>query len=574
MGILIFTLMATLSGLHADSCPPPPMVSLSHTVIQNLIQNPECHIRSINDLLAHLPTELGQQPVYFFRSRSLQGPHQVDYLNPRAILFRTNTRYENRKLIDQTPFVLSFNGDTNEPGYLAVEMLEMHPETPEDAFRYFEISFPASDDEALKMDWAQVQSQMRYSGPNPSRCVACHGLPARPILPGYPVWEGAFGSEHHGRLPVEEVSGLAAFVHKVRGPLASRYKTLPDPDMMSADSSIESLVESRARNNFALNANLGGVNAIRVARLVQQTANYHAFRYATAAAFADCDNLTTFVPEPLLGSLLANLERTNSLGARWRTENIKAVYQRIFRATNDGSNIGNSLQKINGTAITFPELVRMIRSRMGSSAAFERLQIDTIMSQGLPRADFLGGNLRLLFEGRGIAIQNWFMDLTQPTYRYHDGADAGVKTATLLVEDDPTFDSAAKELFNLESSNAPKVKAAQCNRLKQLSLAALAGLKAGPIAKTKTGRLIEDGRYPAVFKTTCATCHDPRSGEPLCTPIPFGSPSKLARWMANPQHVAMVQERVLAVDEDQRMPPTRPLTDAELNSIVSYLGRH
>lgn len=104
----------------------------------------------------------------------------------------------------QTPF----------KGNRGLELVEINTNGDQDGadiFRYFDIQFPHNDRDAENVSWIDVQKNISFSQANPPRCVVCHGQPARPIFPGYPQWEGAFGSKAHVNPSQKEVDGIESF---------------------------------------------------------------------------------------------------------------------------------------------------------------------------------------------------------------------------------------------------------------------------------------------------------------------------------------------------------------------------
>lgn len=562
----------------ADSCGSLPLSALSFQNIKTLIQNPSCGVRTVSDVLAKLPKEFTANYMLFYRSRSLQGPHETDYLNPRALVFTGGNK---------SAFILTFNGKPSQPGYKALEMVEIHPESPDNVFRYFEIGFPFGEEEIGKRSWTEVQSGIAYSKANPARCTACHGTPARPIMAGYPDWEGAFGSLHVAPSPPEEQNGFAQYIAKVKGPEHSRYKYLGDIQGYMASSDLDQLLAGRDMTNSSLHHLLGSTNSTRVASLVLKTPDYQKMKYALTAAFADCGNPFEYVPKPLLSQLFANIEMRFGLRTKWRDENVKAMYQRIYNF--DRLFLLSDLvfqNRAYGDRLSYSEYLNKVKNKLGSSEDYERLQLDTIQIQGIQRGDYLGGDLRLLLEGRGLKIDNWFTDLTQPTYRYHDGGAAAFLTAKAIAALDPNFDATLKGQFaqpmfeggvvgpELDRAQAKEreLVAARCERLKTLSLQSLNGFSVSRLLPPKSGPTDDGTGYPVVFKRTCATCHT--GNPPLCTSIPFNSPFQMANWISDRANARALQERILSPDETARMPPTEFLSDEDLNEILKYLTNH
>ena len=76
----------------ANKCGVLDNASLSYASLKSLIQNPDCGILTVSDVLAKLPEEFTQRYMLFYRSRSLQGPHEIDYVNPRALVYTAESK--------------------------------------------------------------------------------------------------------------------------------------------------------------------------------------------------------------------------------------------------------------------------------------------------------------------------------------------------------------------------------------------------------------------------------------------------------------------------------------------------
>ena len=100
-------------------------------MVKSAIQNPQCHIRTVTAVLKILPESFRSKYSAFFRSRSLQGPFKADYENPRVIVIGSQPKPK---------FMLSFNGDPNQPGYLELEIADINTSGSKDdlgVFKYY-----------------------------------------------------------------------------------------------------------------------------------------------------------------------------------------------------------------------------------------------------------------------------------------------------------------------------------------------------------------------------------------------------------------------------------------------------
>lgn len=136
-----FTLLLCLPTLGDDR-------SLTISQIESLIQKND--IRTIEDLLGHLPKSVRESFTLMHDSESSQGS---SFEKPRVILFNS-----------RSPTILTFNGDAQQNGGLQLEMAE----AKETEWEFRRIQFP-SDPRTAK----PVTSEK-----NPAACTKCHESPA------------------------------------------------------------------------------------------------------------------------------------------------------------------------------------------------------------------------------------------------------------------------------------------------------------------------------------------------------------------------------------------------------------
>jgi hypothetical protein len=595
---IIFTLVSAIAWAQQDQCPVLKESDLSIRAVQGLIQNKTCNIRTITDVLNRLPESYRAEYSAFYRSRSLQGPNGTnDYKNPRVILGGASYSKDGPKLI------MTFNGDPNQAGNLALEMVEINTKGGKDdpdVFVYAEASFPYHENDIGTKSWDETQKKITFNSHNPERCKKCHGEPARPIFPGYPDWEGSFGSSHGAEPSAEEIAGTKVFMDKYASPEASRYKSL-------GKFSTSDPREQASRfddHNQALNGKLGDANAIRVARLVLKTPDYDKFRYAAIGSFLGCDDLESFLPRKLSSGLLENIENKFALKKKWPEDKQNEWINQVYNSNHTFliSDLGKTADKKN----TFPVFKKKFLSDLGGSPEFKNLKLDTFAIQGVSRADPMGASLRLIMEGRGINIGNWFLDLTQPTYRYHNGGSPGDTTVREMIKADPGIDQTFADAFiNMPTPQNKeekiKIRGNLCNKARDLSLKSLNGVKISKLAASKevspTGLAASQApleckvepdvshqvrdlksivercdadKFPNTFSNTCATCHD--SPNKIAPSIPFSSPEKMSKWLSEDRNKKLIKGKLLNPDETLRMPPTRKLSQEELNQILNYIG--
>ncbi|MGZ3723473.1 MAG: hypothetical protein ACXVA9_11110, partial [Bdellovibrionales bacterium] len=342
----------------------------------------------------------------------------------------------------------------------------------------------------------------------------------------------------------EERQGLESYLRHLDGPEVTRYQKL-----VPLGSQTESAMALFDGANDSLNINLANSNAIRVANLCQRSEGYGRYRYALAGALLNCREYPKFFPPGLYTELMANLNTRFDLENVWTDTMIQKFVQVIQT---------NPRHFQLSSKATFETLLYSA----GGDQAFLRLLLDTYRDQGISRADPMGARLRLVMEGRGLKIDNWFLDLTQPTYRFLP-AD-GQEVIYHLLKLDRGFDSDLKA--KLAKLN-PESRTSICQDMRDLSLLALKSTHAKPVAPEPK---IDLAAYPVTFVKTCAKCHD--SGEDYPPTIPFRSSLQMTEWLKRGSNLLLLRKKILTNDETERMPPTRILTADELNNIENWLA--
>jgi hypothetical protein len=275
--VLLWCLILGTSGLvHAES--------FDFDSLRRLVETRR--IQTIEDLIAALPDDLRTHYALVFSSRSLQG---ASFDAPRVILFGSDAR-----------LIVTFNGDASERGNSAIETAEFDPINSRFVFR--ELTFSG----------ASGSARATVSAPNPARCIACHGLPARPIWDVPPLWPGAYGEHYHAGLSSAEVSGIREFLRSQ--PTHPRYRYLvgaaafADRETYAPSSRATYNGLSAEPPNAQLSALLTRQNVqSMVSELAAQPA-FAAHRYVLlAAAGAGCGSLADFYPQSLRSSIGADL---------------------------------------------------------------------------------------------------------------------------------------------------------------------------------------------------------------------------------------------------------------------------
>lgn len=191
-----------------------------------------------------------------------------------------------------------------------------------------------------------------------------------------------------------------------------------------------------------------------MARLILNSPNYASYRYAFAGALLTCKDFPHFFPPALLDSLLSNLERQFQLKEKWTEIRANQLLQNIYQE-NELSLLRSWVYKespydvnmiyLGDTRRTWNEYLNHILDLSGNHSEYRLLMLDTVETQGILRGDPVSTGLRLITESRGLDISHWFMDLTQPTYRYHNGGYIRPKTLKEILRLDSSFEQTTSE---------------------------------------------------------------------------------------------------------------------------------
>jgi mono/diheme cytochrome c family protein/cytochrome c553 len=566
--LVVIALILGVTHLANASCEISER-DLTFDKLVKALKSRDCEIKSIDDLIGKLPVSMRTNPVLMYRSQSLQDPHKTDFQNPRALL---------KSESPERQIVVTFNGSPSQKNYRNLEVLEINKAVPApsaEIFRYFDIEF-AADSEAEVLSWEQAQAKIKVSNANPSKCVACHGQPARPIFAGYPLWPGAYGSFHLNKNQDEETQ-LKKFVNSPQ----SRYRHLKITDFENGRQNFGMSVLS-GHFNLSLNATLANANGLRIARLARATRDYDAYRFALIGGALKCDGFLDFVPPLLRTDLDRGVEALLSRSVA--AKNPESIFQSILKegpnqfgsagfgtlydpATLQPIGFGSLIQ---GKPALRIEDILISAKKWAPTPTLYRLFADTLAHQGRQRSTPVSLYLRYILESRGVPMSDWFMDLKRPGYRLMDGTGGGEYIGWALLKDDPTLQylkpKVDRALGTYESADIRDgYKIDLCKDLKALSVKALAGKREAPANVAREQVLNKN--YPSVFKNTCVVCH---VKEEIGPRIPFDDEQSLRDWLRDPVKAGVIRKRLFGPKE-QRMPPTRELTEPERAELEAFL---
>ena len=524
--LLVFITLLFFSNLSfAQSCDSKQNTQFTYSDLVQLIKNPDCKIKSIKDVISKLPQNMSNNVVLINQSRSLQGPHRSDYVNPRTILHSmVHSQFA-------PAIALTFNGHKSQANYLSLEVMAVDvSKNYNDMFEYRDIKFP--DEEASKqLTWEQVQSQIKFSEKNPQTCQHCHGNPARPIFEQYPNWEGAIGRRHTSVLSEEEKIGLKSFIDTHKNNIESRYHSL-DLSRFVGDITFphrpkeREVVFGTGEQNMRFNAQLFAYDSYRVIKMIQASETYKNLKYAYWAAAKECKNINNFFPNNLLNELKRNVLK------RVDTKTSIADLRKTFPHSKSEEFGGGDGAEI-----------------LHSDEDLFRIWHDTANKQGLDRKMPSAVFFRLLVEGQAFQMHKFWMDIVQPSYRMNSGAGEAWYYA---------FEKLEPEISNLS-----------CEQLEQKSYEHL----------TKNPISVKDYQaeptppkqdYPLVFSKTCARCHD--SAATVAAPIPFTNKESFRSWLALGVNRSKILFKINPKRTLGKMPPNRDLTDDERQEIYNFLN--
>lgn len=568
---VIFWLMSMSLTAQAAPLPGCPSFANGNFTLKELtqiIRTESCQVKTIDDVLGLLPEHMRSRLSLYYKSRSLQGPHKTDYLNPRAILSSVQSQVPGFA----PAMMLSFNGAPSQRGYNRLEVLNLNPLAQDgNVFNYHEIDFP-EEKTVPSLSWAEAQAQIRISAANPTKCVQCHGQPARPIFQQYPLWEGAYGSRHTSNLTPEEVAGLTNFINIHGNSSTSRYRHLnpkrfetgfPSSTKFGNKTLSDKIAFTGAEQTIDMNRDLSNYNGIRVASMIRKQPFYEAFKFAIVGALRDCTSPLSFFTKPVLEKLKSNVD----LNGRFSNPEAKANAEKSFLQIASGITeyTFGSYESIVGPEFDFskdaPARMKIQRQFWNNDDVVFGLAVDTIARQGYDRYIPEAAMLRLIFEGQGVSLNDWWSDLKQPTYRSNSGT--GYPWDTMLRAQDQ------KTPWPNLDAHSQQERVQLCENLASLSRKAMSNFAVRDLPNQPPPSPAKNG-LPVVFQNTCAKCHVENEVGP---PIPFNNSAQLSGWLKDPNHLRRLIYKVFVAPEVGSMPPTRDLTIEEKTQIEQYLQK-
>ena len=260
-------------GIHGRSNhveKPADRELFSFDALAKMIREKE--LRSIDEIVPLLPTDVRNRYVMMYRSRSLQ---KASFQKPRAIVFEGDAS-----------FIAGFN-DESLPGGNTLEVIQFREAERKWEFR--EISFPKDGGRPV------------ISNANPRKCLECHQSPSRvdvdprPNWEPYSNWPGAYAGID-GRLTETYAGYNSRYIQPQDAPMVEPQSHEKDELKIFEEVTKPARPRYRALGPFS-ERNIDnftdivvGTNDVRVARLMSQTRDWDVYKpYLLSAAFCADD---------------------------------------------------------------------------------------------------------------------------------------------------------------------------------------------------------------------------------------------------------------------------------------------
>lgn len=387
-----FQCVGALQTPYEDPCKPSPLAK--NFTLDELFLSVENEKLYFEDVICKLPPAVRSNYVLVNASQSAQ---TGTFEEPRVVF--SDPGPESKPI----EFAMSMgSGNSSFLGHSSFEIIR------------FDVSKPVSDQLEFREILCEPDQPCHLSKKNPELCLSCHSF--NTPYPR-PLWDSkSFFPFAYGRSPLggsrpnspPEARHLISFLEKAKDhPRYGKLLGLEEhgqfpcsPEEIAGDqcfASSQSLVE---RNNV-LSGRLAQVNRRRVVELIRESPEYSKYKYATAGALYNCENIESFLPPEyrnrhqeysgISKSLVGQLDQS-------KVDEAQAHINALFRCSSCHTSFNFVLLDAERNRVSpdvFPYLLDTIvgRDQWGSIDAFRV------------------ANLRWLFEGRGISMATWNMDL-------------------------------------------------------------------------------------------------------------------------------------------------------------------
>lgn len=362
-------------------------------------------IDSIEKALCLIPPTITHNAVLVNSSQSLQNGTLT---NPRAIMFDPGTQFEPVK------FAISFNGDAEQKQYHSLEIIKFDAKAPAEEQMIF-----------LDVHFDEIKKSVQITK-NPQSCFACHSFNTpipRPLWDANLFSPAAYGShstDSHSQVDEEFYRKSKYFAENYRN--HPRYKFLGSIKFdikvwfnfaeLNKDVSFRRATtfpfyqivapDLREKNNeFAIR--LAILNRRRIAKLIYDSPDYNKYKYAISSVLLGCDqNVIDLIPSEKLvqfDNRFGTPEIFHTTGISDKT--IDQVFAEKNGYFNDPAKFNRDhktiLKSINNDPKYYPLLPYYVDTELNTAQWFF-LPFEMI------------GQLRWLFEARGISMQTWNID--------------------------------------------------------------------------------------------------------------------------------------------------------------------
>ena len=322
---------------------------------------------------------------------------------------------------------------------------------------------------------------------NPASCFQCHPKPWRPRWMTYNIWAGSYGGTEDSlrsvRMPeggyhqlenTPEQKKWRKFYEK-KGEGIYGYLDIQDEyGTEYADHDI--LAPIRGFPNLSLGLHFNLINLHQIYGRIKKQTPYDAYLYAYAAAFSNCPDIPSFLPE--------RLRRARCRGALvfpgrhhwiWAGKPVKDLFGELKDST------GKVTEREFARKVKLYRKLNDLKEKEPSFANTDQTQIDTVTA------------LRYLIEGQGLSMRDWSLSHSNRGYSYNfEDALGGIRRLYLVVVPDvlereasrPEATRIPKDRFPQFYNEFPgtggspswKGEAPLCDALKKRSLEALGRL--------------------------------------------------------------------------------------------------
>ncbi len=271
---------ALLSAHGATTAPVPAGITcteanagpISVSKLNAILAACGSRIRALEDLLPLLPKTLRSRYALSYFSRSAQ---RSSFENPRAILFERDAKT-----------IVAFNGSPAHTGFGSLEVMTVNPATK--TLELYDYDFSATPS----------TGKVKVEGPNPPRCLRCHGQTPHPNWEFWTGWPGMYFGDMLNLYPTEKAYYESYLANAKAHP---RYRHLLPLTLQPEEYEwgVSDFLIPGVSYNFALNKMDGVVHAINAPRIAAEIGSeprLRPYRYAILGALSCGDKAEDYLP--------------------------------------------------------------------------------------------------------------------------------------------------------------------------------------------------------------------------------------------------------------------------------------